>query len=56
MQTSDWQPVFILLVLVLAAIALLHAAAIAARAVREPLLTGPFSGGREPREHPLRLA
>ncbi|MCX5277723.1 MULTISPECIES: NADH-quinone oxidoreductase subunit A [Streptomyces] len=53
MQTSDWQPVFLLLVLVLAAIALLHAAAIAARAVREPLFTGPFSGGLEPREHPL---
>ncbi|MCY0949844.1 NADH-quinone oxidoreductase subunit A [Streptomyces sp. H27-S2] len=53
MQTSDWQPVFILLVLVLAAIALLHAVAIAVCAVREPLRTGPFSGGLEPREHPL---
>ncbi|MFZ3495854.1 NADH-quinone oxidoreductase subunit A [Streptomyces sp. 5.8] len=53
MHTSDWRPVFILLVLVVAAVVLLHAVAAAVRTVREPLLTGPFSGGFEPREHPL---
>ncbi|MGW4102232.1 NADH-quinone oxidoreductase subunit A [Streptomyces sp. NPDC004976] len=53
MRTSDWQPVLALLVLVVAAVVLLHALAIAVRAVREPLRTGPFSGGLEPEEHPL---
>lgn len=53
MQTSDWQPVLALLVLLIAAVFLLHALGIALRAVREPLDTGPFGGGLEPREHPL---
>ncbi|MFC4464137.1 NADH-quinone oxidoreductase subunit A [Streptomyces xiangluensis] len=52
MQTSDWQPVLLLLVLVVAAVVLLHAASIALRAIRAPLHTGPFSGGLEPQEHP----
>lgn len=46
--TSDLQPVFILLVLVVAAVLLLHSVAAAVRGVREPLYTGPFSGGLEP--------
>ncbi|MGW7170039.1 NADH-quinone oxidoreductase subunit A [Streptomyces sp. NPDC054884] len=53
MRTSDWQPVLALLVLVVAAVVLLHALSITVRAVREPLRTGPFSGGLEPEEHPL---
>ncbi|MFI6012156.1 NADH-quinone oxidoreductase subunit A [Streptomyces sp. NPDC051243] len=53
MESSDWQPVLVLLVLVVAAVVLLHAMSIALRAIREPLHTGPFSGGLEPREHPL---
>jgi NADH-quinone oxidoreductase subunit A len=52
-QTSDWQPILILLVLATGAAVLLHALSVAVRAVREPLFTGPFSGGLEPREHPL---
>ncbi|WP_447040993.1 NADH-quinone oxidoreductase subunit A [Streptomyces sp. DSM 118878] len=53
MQTSHWQPVLALLVLVIAAVFLLHAVGVALTAVRAPLGTGPFSGGFEPREHPL---
>lgn len=53
MESSDWQSVLVLLVLVVAAIVLLHAASIALRAVREPLQTGPFSGGLAPQEHAL---
>ncbi|MEU6141120.1 NADH-quinone oxidoreductase subunit A [Streptomyces sp. NPDC047081] len=43
----------VLLGLVVAAVVLLHAASIALRAMREPLRTGPFSGGLEPEEHAL---
>jgi NADH-quinone oxidoreductase subunit A len=52
-RTSDWQPVIGLLVLAVAAVVLLHGLSVALRSVREPLDTGPFSGGLEPREHPL---
>ncbi|MCX4911114.1 NADH-quinone oxidoreductase subunit A [Streptomyces sp. NBC_00878] len=53
METSDWQPVLVLLVLIVAAVVLLHGLSVALRAVREPVHTGPFSGGLEPQEHPL---
>ncbi|WP_328847047.1 NADH-quinone oxidoreductase subunit A [Streptomyces sp. NBC_00258] len=53
MSTTGWQPVLVLLVLIVAAVVLLHALSVALRAVREPVHTGPFSGGLEPREHPL---
>jgi NADH-quinone oxidoreductase subunit A len=52
-ERSDWQPVLVLLVLVVAAVMLLHAVSIAVRATREPLPSGPFSGGLEPEEHAL---
>ncbi|MEU6251240.1 NADH-quinone oxidoreductase subunit A [Streptomyces sp. NPDC047043] len=53
MESSDWRPVVVLLVLVVAAIVLLHAASIALRTIRAPLHAGPFSGGLEPQEHAL---
>ncbi|MBD0420102.1 NADH-quinone oxidoreductase subunit A [Streptomyces sp. TRM S81-3] len=53
MRTSDWQPVLVLLVPAVAGVFLLHALSAAVRPVREPLRTGPFLGGLEPREHAL---
>jgi NADH-quinone oxidoreductase subunit A len=52
-ERSDWQPVLALLVLIVAAVVLLHAVSITLRAIREPLHTGPFGGGLEPQEHAL---
>ncbi|WP_086828445.1 NADH-quinone oxidoreductase subunit A [Streptomyces sp. NRRL B-24572] len=53
MQSTAWEPVAVLLAVVVAGVLLLHGIGVAVRAVREPLVTGPFSGGFEPREHPV---
>ncbi|GGZ59757.1 hypothetical protein GCM10010387_61910 [Streptomyces inusitatus] len=53
MEAAAWEPVALLLASVVAGVLLLHLLGAAARTVREPLSTGPFSGGLEPREHPV---
>ncbi|MGW5776476.1 NADH-quinone oxidoreductase subunit A [Streptomyces sp. NPDC003863] len=53
MRSTVWEPVAVLLAVVVGGVLLLHGAGVAVRAVREPLTTGPFSGGFEPREHPV---
>ncbi|WP_406865108.1 NADH-quinone oxidoreductase subunit A [Streptomyces sp. HUAS MG47] len=53
MRGASWEPVAVLLAVVVAGVLLLHALGFAARSEREPLATGPFSGGLEPREHPV---
>lgn len=53
MSASGWQPVLLLLCIVLVAVAALYGAGAVLTAVREPLLTGPFSGGLAPAEHPV---
>lgn len=50
---AGWQPVLGLLVLLVAAVVLLHGVSVAVRAVRRPAHAGPFSGGLEPQEHAL---
>ncbi|MFF7442990.1 NADH-quinone oxidoreductase subunit A [Streptomyces sp. NPDC008122] len=53
MRSTAWEPVAVLLAVVVGGVLLLHGVGVAVRAVREPLATGPFSGGFEPREHPV---
>lgn len=51
MNASGWQPVLLLFGVALASAAALHGAGAVLTVVREPLLTGPFSGGLAPGEH-----
>ncbi|MER6913602.1 NADH-quinone oxidoreductase subunit A [Streptomyces sp. NPDC000594] len=51
MEAAAWEPVLLLLAVVLVGVLLAHGLGAAVRGVREPLRTGPFSGGFEPREH-----
>lgn len=53
MAAARWEPVVVLLAVVLGGVLLLHATGSLLRTVREPLFTGPFSGGLEPLEHPV---
>ena len=53
MESSDWQPVLLLLAVIVGGVALLYGAGGALAVVREPLHAGPFSGGLEPTEHPF---
>ncbi|WOX20522.1 NADH-quinone oxidoreductase subunit A [Streptomyces solicathayae] len=53
MAAARWEPVVVLLAVVLAGVLLSHGLGSVLRTVREPLLTAPFSGGLEPREHPV---
>lgn len=53
MEAAAWEPVALLLAVTVAGVFLLRGVGAAVRAVREPLHTGPFSGGLEPREHPV---
>lgn len=52
-EAARWEPVATLLAVVLAGVFLLHCFGAVVRTVREPLHTGPFSGGLEPQEHPV---
>jgi NADH-quinone oxidoreductase subunit A len=53
MNASGWQPVLLLLGVVLLTVAAVYGAGAVLAVVREPLLTGPFSGGLAPAEHPV---
>ncbi|MFD8644179.1 MULTISPECIES: NADH-quinone oxidoreductase subunit A [Streptomyces] len=53
MEAAAWEPVALLFAVTVAGVFLLRGVAAAVRTVREPLHTGPFSGGLEPREHPV---
>ncbi|MEU9060981.1 NADH-quinone oxidoreductase subunit A [Streptomyces sp. NPDC048430] len=54
MNTSDWQPVLLLLGVVVACIAILYGVGSMLRVAREPLAGAtPFSGGLGPTEHPF---
>ncbi|MEU3750170.1 MULTISPECIES: NADH-quinone oxidoreductase subunit A [Streptomyces] len=53
MEAAAWEPVPLLFAVAVAGAFLLRGVGAAVRAVREPLHTGPFSGGLEPREHPV---
>ncbi|MCX5302711.1 NADH-quinone oxidoreductase subunit A [Streptomyces sp. NBC_00160] len=53
MEVSAWEPVVVLLLVVVAGVFLLRGLGAVVRLVREPLHSGPFSGGLEPREHPV---
>ncbi|WP_151477412.1 NADH-quinone oxidoreductase subunit A [Streptomyces albicerus] len=54
MDTSDWQPVLLLLVLISAGLVLLYVIGAALSVEREPLCdVPPFSGGLGPEEHPF---
>ncbi|MFE5934150.1 NADH-quinone oxidoreductase subunit A [Streptomyces sp. NPDC056470] len=53
MEAAAWEPVALLFAVTVAGVLLLRGVGGAVRAVREPLHTGPFSGGLEPREHPV---
>ncbi|MEU3253411.1 NADH-quinone oxidoreductase subunit A [Streptomyces sp. NPDC006997] len=48
---NGWQPVAVLLGLTVGGVALLYAWGVWLSAAARPLPTGPFGGGRAPREH-----
>lgn len=53
MGGSDWQPILLLLAVVTAVLAAIYGAGAVLMTTREPLQSGPFSGGLDPAEHPM---